>query len=68
MAKKAAAKKPAAARTSRPPAALTSKLAAEIRHLDGCPAGRTEEYEATRPDGEKVVVARCIDCGASTVD
>lgn len=41
----------------------------EIRHLKGCPSERTEAYTAERPDGERLGVVRCIDCGQSeTVD
>ncbi len=49
-------------------------------HLDGCPKGATrrdvagepvgtslETYQATRPDGRKVTVQRCVDCGAQDV-
>lgn len=46
----------------------TTALVDAIRHLDGCPAERTEEYQAQRPGGDTVSVARCVDCGASTVD
>lgn len=38
-----------------------------IRHKDGCPEKRVEQYDATRPDGTAVSLARCIECGEQTV-
>ncbi len=38
-------------------------------HLTGCPADdRIERYDARRPNGTTVVVVRCVQCGAHTVD
>lgn len=57
--------------TRKTPKSETSKLASEIRHLEGCPAERLEEYEAKRPEsagGDVITVARCIECGASNVE
>lgn len=57
--------------TQTKPKTETPKLVSQIRHLDGCPAERTEEYDALRPEsagGGPITVARCVDCGASTVD
>lgn len=72
MAKTATTPKPAAKpRTATQTRNTTSKLASEIRHLDGCPKERSEEYEAKRPQsagGDAITVARCIDCGASNVE
>lgn len=48
-----------------------SENASAIHHLVGCPAERIEEYEARRPQGQggdTIQVARCIDCGASSVE
>lgn len=36
-------------------------------HQDGCPADREESFETKRPDGEVVIVARCLRCGGQTV-
>ncbi|MDP9366284.1 MAG: hypothetical protein M3Q10_19025 [Chloroflexota bacterium] len=33
-----------------------------------CRHGRLEATGATMPNGERVVVVRCVDCGASRVD
>ena len=53
------------------PKPQTDALAAQIRHLDGCPAERTEAYPAQRTDRDgsaAITVARCVDCGESTVE
>ena len=47
---------------------LEERLIEEIHHRRGCPNERGETYEATRPNGEVVTVARCIDCGAATIE
>jgi len=50
---------------------LKNELVARIRHRDGCPAERTETYNAERPKtagGDRITVARCVDCGASSVE
>lgn len=36
-----------------------------ISHRFGCPAKRLEAFDEVRPDGIKVRVERCIDCGAA---
>lgn len=36
-------------------------------HLKNCPAERVEQYQATRPSGQPVLVVRCQDCGAEVV-
>jgi hypothetical protein len=36
-------------------------------HLDGCPANKQETFEAARPDGERLVVVRCIECGGQAI-
>ena len=38
-----------------------------IKHRDGCPKARTEEYTRTTPKGAEVTSGRCIDCGAREV-
>jgi hypothetical protein len=59
-------------------AAVRSQLIAagldDRDHLRGCPGGRVEMYEATRPaqpskgrPAADVTVVRCIECGGSTV-
>lgn len=69
MAKTATPKtEPRKATATRTRAAAPSALASQIHHLDGCPAERTEEYTATRPGGDEISVARCVDCGASSVE
>lgn len=36
-------------------------------HQDGCPADREESFETRRPNGQVVVVTRCLLCGGQTV-
>jgi hypothetical protein len=50
-------------------AVKTRKLPA-VRHAEGCPEDpeRIEVYEATRPNGEVLAVARCVDCAAANVE
>lgn len=38
-----------------------------IRHLRGCPEQRLEAYIAERPEGDRLGIVRCIDCGESEV-
>lgn len=38
-----------------------------LTHLDGCPKGRSESFDATSPAGNELTVTRCIDCGAGAV-
>jgi ferredoxin-like protein FixX len=69
MAKTATTKtEPRKTAARRTPAAASSALASQIHHLVGCPAERTEEYSAKRPGGDEISVARCVDCGASSVE
>lgn len=35
-------------------------------HAKGCPAERLEAYPATAPNGTKLKVSHCIDCGATS--
>jgi hypothetical protein len=43
---------------------ITDKLELpERQHLIGCPAQRLERFEAVQPNGQRLVVVRCIDCG-----
>ena len=53
---------------TREKASERSALEQEIHHRDGCPEERAEMYQAARPNGEVLTVARCIDCGAATVE
>lgn len=39
----------------------------EPTNRPGCPAVRTESFEATTASGETVDITRCIDCSASIV-
>jgi hypothetical protein len=41
---------------------------AELQHADGCPSEREEAYRERTPDGEQVIVSRCLDCPAHRVD
>lgn len=45
------------------------QIGTDLTHLDGCPENedRVETYEDTKPDGTKVQVTRCMDCGAHAV-
>lgn len=56
------------AKTATRTASELTELEGQIRHLDGCPAERTESYPARRPNGEEIAVARCIDCGEATYE
>lgn len=38
-----------------------------LRHLLECPEKRLESFVAERPDGSRVGIVRCIDCGESAV-
>jgi hypothetical protein len=38
-------------------------LIERIAHKEGCPADRTEAYDAKRPGGVPLRVGRCIECG-----
>lgn len=39
-----------------------------LYHLRGCPEPtRTEVFEADRPNGQKVTIVRCIECGVQNV-
>lgn len=38
-----------------------------IRHLRECPTERLESFVSERPDGSRLGVVRCIDCGESAV-
>lgn len=38
-----------------------------VSHLVGCPGGRTEVFDAAKPSGQPVTIARCIECGGSNV-
>lgn len=51
-----------------------AELIPDRAHLEGCPGGRVEAYESRRPPNPKqgipaadVTVARCVECGGSTV-
>lgn len=38
-----------------------------IRHLRECPEQRLESFVSERPDGTRLGIVRCIDCGESAV-
>ncbi len=38
-----------------------------VTHSKGCPEQRIESYKAARPNGQTVVVVRCVDCGAHNI-
>ena len=42
-------------------------MADQVAHTTGCPAGRSETYQAVRPGGQVVVVTRCLDCGKAVL-
>lgn len=52
------------------PAATAKKertVQATVRHLEGCPSQRLEEYDAEAPSGATHRVVRCVDCGEAKV-
>lgn len=46
---------------------VTPTAAKAVRHADGCPQDRLESFAAVGPAG-RVVVTRCMDCGAQDPD
>jgi hypothetical protein len=40
----------------------------ERDHERGCPAERVESYTEIKPNGDRVLITRCIDCGGHNAE